>query len=46
LGPTAWFLLEDEDRIQSPKSCVLKYKEDGVLDENRAMNNLEKQYFY
>jgi hypothetical protein len=30
-----WALPEDGDRIQSPKSCVLKYKQDGVLDKNR-----------
>jgi hypothetical protein len=29
-------------RIQSPKRCVLKYKQDGVMDKNRAMDNVQK----
>jgi hypothetical protein len=28
-------------RIQSPKHCVLKYEQDGVLDKNRAMDNVQ-----
>jgi hypothetical protein len=28
--------------VQSPKSCVLKYKQDGVLDKNRTMDNVQK----
>jgi hypothetical protein len=30
------------DRIQSPKRCVSKSKQDGVLDKNRTMNNVKK----
>jgi hypothetical protein len=32
----------DGDRIQSPKRCVLKYKQDGALDKIRAMANVQK----
>jgi hypothetical protein len=28
--------------MQSPKRCVLKYQEDGALDENRTMDNVQK----
>jgi hypothetical protein len=35
-------LPEDKDRIQSPKPCVLKNKEDGVLDKDRTMDNVQK----
>jgi hypothetical protein len=35
-------LPEDEDRLQSLKRCVLKYKQDGVLDKNRMMDNVQK----
>jgi hypothetical protein len=36
------FLPEDGDRIQSPKHCILKYKQDGVTDKNRKMYNVQK----
>jgi hypothetical protein len=42
LGPTENVLPEDGDRIQSPKRCILKYKQDGVLDKNRTMDNVQK----
>jgi hypothetical protein len=32
----------DGDRIQYPKRCVMKYKQDGVLDKNRTMYNAQK----
>jgi hypothetical protein len=35
-------LPEDGDRIQSPKRCVLKYKEDDVLDKDRRMDNVQE----
>jgi hypothetical protein len=35
-------LPEDGYRIQSPIGCVLKYKQDGVLDKDRRMNNAQK----
>jgi hypothetical protein len=46
-GPIDWaqmsrFLPEDGDRIQSPISCVLKCKQDGVLDKNGMMDNVQK----
>jgi hypothetical protein len=41
LGPTEYLLPEDGDRIQSPKRCVLKYKQDGFLDKIRAMDNAQ-----
>jgi hypothetical protein len=28
--------------LKSPKRCALIYKQDGVLDENRAMDNVQK----
>jgi hypothetical protein len=40
LGPNEYVLPEDGGGIQSPKLCVLKYKQDGVLDKNRTMDNL------
>jgi hypothetical protein len=30
------------DRIRSLKCCVLKYKQDGVLDKNRMLDNVQK----
>jgi hypothetical protein len=42
LGPSELVLPEDEDKIQSPKHCVLKYKQDGVSDKNRTMDNVQK----
>jgi hypothetical protein len=41
LGPIEWVLPEDGDIIQSPKRRVLKYKQDGVLDKNRTMDNVQ-----
>jgi hypothetical protein len=35
------FYLKTET-IQSPKRCVLKYNQDGVLDKNRTMDNVQK----
>jgi hypothetical protein len=32
----------DGDRIQSPKRCVLKYEQKCVLDQNRAVDNVQK----
>jgi hypothetical protein len=31
-----------QNRIQSPKRCGLKYKQDGVLNKNRTMDNAKK----
>jgi hypothetical protein len=42
LGPTEKVLLGDGDGILSPKSCVLKNKQDGVLDKDRTMDNVQK----
>jgi hypothetical protein len=42
LGPIEKVLPEDGDRIQSPKLYVLKYKQDGVLNKNRTMDNVQK----
>jgi hypothetical protein len=45
LGPVdrvSPYLPENGDRIQCPKRCVLKYKQDDVLDENRTMDNVQK----
>jgi hypothetical protein len=42
IGTTRYVLPEDGDRIQSPKRCVLKYKQDGVLDADRTMDNVHK----
>jgi Zn-finger protein len=39
-------LPEDGDRIQSPKRCVLKNKEDGVSDIKRTMDNVQKHNIY
>jgi hypothetical protein len=36
LGP------KDGNRIQSPKGCVLKNKQDGVLDKDKTMDNVQK----
>jgi hypothetical protein len=41
LGPTGNVLPEDGKRMQSPKRCILKYKQDGVLDKNRRMDNVQ-----
>jgi hypothetical protein len=35
-------LPEDGSRIQSTKRCVLTYKQDGVLDKNRTVVNVQK----
>jgi hypothetical protein len=32
MDPTEKVLPEHGERIQSPKLCVLKYKQDGILD--------------
>jgi hypothetical protein len=42
LDPTEYVLPEDGDRIQSPKRCVLKDKQDDVLDKDKRMNNVQK----
>jgi hypothetical protein len=42
IGPNWKGLPEDGDRIQSPKRYVLKNKQDGVLDKNRTMENVQK----
>jgi hypothetical protein len=36
------FLPDDGDRIQFPKRCVLKYKQDGVSDKDNTMHNVQK----
>jgi hypothetical protein len=36
-------LPEDGDRIQSPKRCDLKDKEDDILDEDKTMDNVQKR---
>jgi hypothetical protein len=41
-GEFSRLLPEDGERIQSPKRCVLKYKQDGVLDKSRTMDNVHK----
>jgi hypothetical protein len=40
------FLPEETDRIQSPEHSVLKYKQDGVLDKNRTVDNVQKFNIY
>jgi hypothetical protein len=35
-------LPEDGDRIQSPRRCVMKNKQDGVLDKDRTMDNVQE----
>jgi hypothetical protein len=35
-------LQRDGDKIQAPKRPVLKYKQDGGLDRNRKMDNVQK----
>jgi hypothetical protein len=42
LDPTEQVSPEDGDRIQSPKRCVLKNKQDGVLDKDKMMDNVQK----
>jgi hypothetical protein len=42
LAPTEKFLPEDGDRIPSPKRCVLKNTQDGVLDKDKTMDNVQK----
>jgi hypothetical protein len=32
--------------MQSPKRCVFKYKQDGVLDDSRTMDNVQKHNIY
>jgi hypothetical protein len=32
--------------MQSPKLCVLKYKQGGVFDENRMIDNVQKHNIY
>jgi hypothetical protein len=36
------FYLKTETESQSSKCCVFKYKEEGVLNEDRAMDNVQK----
>jgi hypothetical protein len=36
------FLLEDGDRIQFPKRCVLKEKQGDVLYKDKMMDNIQK----
>jgi hypothetical protein len=43
LDPTEQILPEDGDRFQSPKRCVLKYKQDGVLNKDNKMDNVQKR---
>jgi hypothetical protein len=43
LSSTEQVLPEDGDRTQSPKRCVLKNKQDGVLDKDRTMDSVNKQ---
>jgi hypothetical protein len=31
-------------RVQSPKRCVLKYKQDSVLNKNRTMDIVQKHH--
>jgi hypothetical protein len=42
LALTELVLPEDGDRIQSPKRCVLKNKQNGVLDKDKTMDNAQK----
>jgi hypothetical protein len=35
-------LPEDGDRIRSPKRCVLKNNQDGVLDQDKTMDNVQE----
>jgi hypothetical protein len=39
------FYLKTET-IQAPKRCVLKNKHDGVLDQDRTMDNVQKHNIY
>jgi hypothetical protein len=39
-------LLEDGERIQSPKRCVFKHKYEGLLDENSTMDNVQKRNIF
>jgi hypothetical protein len=36
----------DGNRIQSPKHCVLICKQEGVLDKNRTMDNVQSVLMY
>jgi hypothetical protein len=42
----SWFSLKTGDRIQSPKRCVMKYKQYGVLDKNMTMDDVQKHNIY
>jgi hypothetical protein len=43
LDPNEEVLPEDRDRIQSPKRCVLKNKQDNVLDKDKTKSNIQKR---
>jgi hypothetical protein len=45
LGPVnrASPYLRTTDRIQSPKRCVLKDKQGGVLDKDKTMDSVQKR---
>jgi hypothetical protein len=34
---------EDGDRVQFPKRCILENKQDGVLDKEKTMDNVQKR---
>jgi hypothetical protein len=34
---------EDGDRIQSPKRCVLKEKQDDILNKDETLDNVQKR---
>jgi hypothetical protein len=42
LDPSGWVLPEDGDRIQSPKRCVLRHKQDDNLDKDETMDNVQE----
>jgi hypothetical protein len=36
-------LPDDGNRIQSPKRCVLKYKQDDIFDKDKTMDNVQER---
>jgi hypothetical protein len=46
IGPNLQVLPEVGNRIHSPKRCVLKDKQDNVLDKGRMMDNVQKHNIF
>jgi hypothetical protein len=42
LDPAEYVLPEGGDRIQSPKRCDLKHKQDDILDKDQTMDNVQE----